>query len=65
MPVICVAPEVRSGSSGIWFYSTEIEKYSIKHENLEHPWVFMDIYIVEFTGKIYSEIIVTSLSMTS
>jgi hypothetical protein len=32
-------------------------------KNVEHPWVFIDIYLVEFTGKIYSEIIVTSISM--
>jgi hypothetical protein len=28
-------------------------------KNVEHPWVSMDIYLVDFTGKIYSGIIVT------
>jgi hypothetical protein len=32
-------------------------------KNVEHPWVSMDIYFVEFTGKIYSGIIVTFESM--
>ena len=32
-------------------------------KNVEHPWVSMVIYIVEFTGKIYSGIIVTLISM--
>jgi hypothetical protein len=25
-------------------------------KNVEHPWVSMDIYLVEFTGKFYSGI---------
>jgi hypothetical protein len=32
-------------------------------KNVEHLWVSMDIYVVEFTGKIYSGIIVTLVSM--
>jgi hypothetical protein len=32
-------------------------------KNVEHPWVSIDIYVVEFTGKINSGIIVTLLSM--
>jgi hypothetical protein len=32
-------------------------------ENVEHPWVSISIYVVEFTGKFYSGIIVTLISM--
>jgi hypothetical protein len=34
-----------------------------KMKTFEHPWIFIDIYLVEFAGKIYSDIIVTSISM--
>jgi hypothetical protein len=32
-------------------------------KNVEHPWVSMDIYVVGITGKIYSGIMVTLISM--
>jgi hypothetical protein len=32
-------------------------------KNVEHPWVSIGIYVVEFAGKIYSGIIVTLKNM--